>query len=51
MQTLKSLFITALVLGAAFLAYDYFLAPPQEKVVFKKPATASIPPTQMHRSR
>lgn len=39
MQTLKSLFITVLVLGAAFLAYDYFLAPPQEKVVFKKPAT------------
>lgn len=36
MQSLKSLFITALVLGAAFLAYDYFLAPPEEKVVFKK---------------
>jgi hypothetical protein len=37
MQTLKSLFITLLVLGSAFLAYDYFLAPPREKVVFKKP--------------
>jgi hypothetical protein len=37
MQTLKSLFITVLVLGGAFLAYDYFLAPPQERVVFKKP--------------
>ena len=39
MQTLKSFFLTALVLGAAFLAYDYFLAQPGEKMVFKKPAS------------
>ncbi len=37
MQTLKSLFITALVLGAAFLAYDFFLAAPHDKVVYKQP--------------
>lgn len=40
MQTLKSLFITVLVLGGAFLAYDYFLAPPEDKMVFKQPAAA-----------
>ncbi|RBP47574.1 hypothetical protein DES53_101371 [Roseimicrobium gellanilyticum] len=40
MQSLKSLFITVLVLGGAFLAYDYFVAPPEEKMVFKQPAVA-----------
>lgn len=32
---MKSLFITILILGGAFLAYDYFLAEPGTKVVFK----------------
>jgi hypothetical protein len=40
MQTLKSLFITCLILGGAFLAYDYYLAPDGDKMVFKRP-TAS----------
>lgn len=47
MQSLKSLFVTLLVLGGAFLAYDYFLAPPQEKMVFKKPtATDTKAPSE-----
>ena len=45
MQTLKSLFVTLLLLGGAFLAYDYYLAPAADKMVFKqppaKPVTAS----------
>lgn len=32
---MKSLFITLLLFGGAFLAYDYFGAPPGAKVVFK----------------
>jgi len=32
---MKALFITLLILGGAFLAYDYFGAPPGAKVVFK----------------
>jgi hypothetical protein len=32
---MKSLFITLLLFGSAFLAYDYFGAPPGAKVVFK----------------
>lgn len=43
MQTLKSLFITLLVLGGAFLAYDYFLAPPEDKMVFKQPLASKSP--------
>lgn len=43
MQTLKSLFITVLVLGGAFLAYDYFLAPPEDKMVFKQPEATKSP--------
>ena len=31
---MKSLFITILIIGGAFLGYDYFLAPPGQKVVF-----------------
>ncbi len=31
---MKSLFITLLVLGGAFAAYDYFLAPPGSKIIF-----------------
>ena len=41
MQSLKSLFFTVLALGAAFLAYDYFLAPAKDKMVFKKPPSNS----------
>lgn len=32
---MKSLFYTLLILGGAFLAYDYFGAPPGKKLVFK----------------
>jgi len=32
---MKSLFFTILILGGAFLAYDYFGAPPGKKLVFK----------------
>ncbi|WP_395748417.1 hypothetical protein [Prosthecobacter sp.] len=32
---MKSLFVTLLILGGAFLAYDYFGAPPGKKLVFK----------------
>ncbi len=33
---MKSLFITLLILAGAFLAYDAFLAPPHERMVFEK---------------
>lgn len=32
---MKSLFYTLLILGGAFLGYDYFLAPAGQKIVFK----------------
>lgn len=32
---MKSLFITLLLLGGVFAAYDYFLAPPGQKIIFK----------------
>lgn len=32
---MKSLFYTVLIFACAFLAYDYFLAPPGQKIVFK----------------
>jgi hypothetical protein len=35
MQSLKSLLVTLLIVGGAFLAYDYYQAPHAEKVVFK----------------
>ena len=41
---MKSLFITLLIIGALFGAYDYFLAPPWERLIFEKtarPAAAS----------
>lgn len=38
MESLKSLFVTFLLLAGAFLAYDYYLAPPADKMVFKVPA-------------
>jgi hypothetical protein len=33
---MKSLFITLLILGTAFLGYDYFLVPPWERLVFEQ---------------
>jgi hypothetical protein len=42
MQTLKSLFMTLLILGGAFLAYDYYLAPDADKLVFKKPGAKPV---------
>jgi hypothetical protein len=32
---MKSLFYTILIIGGAFVGYDYFLAPPGQKIVFK----------------
>jgi hypothetical protein len=43
---MKSLFFTLLILGAIFVGYDYFLAPPWERLVFEKgprPATGATP--------
>lgn len=34
---MKSLLVTLLILAGAFLAYDYYLAPPLERIVFSKP--------------
>ena len=31
---MKSLFVTLLILGGAFAAYDYYLARPWERVIF-----------------
>lgn len=36
---MKALFFTLLIFGAAFLAYDYYMAPPWERLVFEKGAT------------
>lgn len=44
---MKSLFITLLLLGGAFSAYDYFLAPPGQKIIFTElnpPKTAKPAP-------
>lgn len=38
---MKSLFVTLLILAAAFVAYDYFLAPPQERLIFKNLASSA----------
>jgi hypothetical protein len=41
---MKSLFYTLLILGSLFLAYDYYLARPWERVVFEKgPRPAAAP--------
>jgi hypothetical protein len=47
MQTLKSLLVTMLIIGGAFLAYDYYLAPDANKLVFKKPPAAKPVPPQL----
>jgi hypothetical protein len=42
---MKSLFFTLLILGSLFTAYDYFLAPPWERLIFEKgPRPASSTP-------
>lgn len=33
---MKALLITILIFAGAFTAYDYFLAPPGQKIIFKK---------------
>ncbi|MCB1275594.1 hypothetical protein [Prosthecobacter sp.] len=51
---MKSLFYTIFIIGGAFLAYDYFGAPPGQKIVFKslnppkqkKVVTAAVVPEQ-----
>lgn len=48
---MKSLFYTLLILGGIFLTYDYYLARPWERVVFKKgprPATTPQPALPTH---
>lgn len=45
LSLMKSLFITLLILAGAFLAYDAFLAPPHERIVFEKgPAPVAAKP-------
>ena len=50
---MKSLFITILILGGAFLAYDYYGAPPGKKLVFKslnviqKPKVVTVKPVEI----
>lgn len=49
---MKSLFYTILIIGGAFLAYDYFGAPPGKKLVFKslnppaKPKVVTVKPSE-----
>jgi hypothetical protein len=49
---MKSLFYTILIIGGAFLAYDYFGAPPGKKLVFKslnppvKPKALPVKPAE-----
>lgn len=49
---MKSLFYTILIIGGAFLAYDYYGAPPGKKLVFKslnppvKPKVVTVKPTE-----
>ncbi len=43
---MKSLFITLLIFGAAFAGYDYFLAPPGDKVIFKALNVEAVTPTR-----
>lgn len=46
---MKSLFYTILIIGGAFLGYDYFLAPPGQKIVFKSlnpPPTKKVIPSE-----
>lgn len=38
---MKALFYTLLILGGAFVAYDYYLAPKWERVIFEKSARPS----------
>lgn len=44
---MKSLLITLLLLAGAFVAYDYFLAPPGQKIVFKGLNPPPKPPTAL----
>jgi len=39
---MKSLFITLLILGGAFLAYDGYLAPPSQRLVFPRPPGSEV---------
>jgi hypothetical protein len=45
MQALKSLLITALLLGGAFLAYDRYLAPEKDRIVFKPAPSPPVAPS------
>jgi hypothetical protein len=48
---MKALFITLLIFGGAFLAYDYYGAPPGQKLVFKSlnsmPAIRPVPASEV----
>lgn len=41
---MKALFITALIVASLFLGYDFFLAPPHERMIFEK-GPAPVAPT------
>src|SRR4051812_42670270 len=43
MQSLKSLLVTLLIVGGAFLAYDYYQAPHADKMVFKDSPYPMLP--------
>lgn len=46
---MKSLFVTLLILGSLFAGYDYFLAPPWQRVIFEKgPRPAAPAPLPAH---
>ena len=40
---MKSLFVTIFIIGVLFLGYDYFMAPPSERVVFPRPPHTEAP--------
>ncbi len=42
---MKALFITVLIVAGIFLGYDFFLAPPHERMIFEK-GPAPVPPGQ-----
>lgn len=52
---MKSLFYTILIIGGAFLAYDYYGAPPGKKLVFKslnppvKPKVVTVKPSEVEK--
>ena len=42
---MKSFLITLLIIGSAFLVYDYWLTPPWQRLVFERAAPPAVPVT------